>query len=143
MAVTLNFEFGKSNGVYLSCFSEEAGHYRGFMIRQESEDSITALVGNALSYRIQPSEMDRTIRLVIVKQGSQYTIYRNGMLETSLESSCDSYEGTLLIGCQETAEGEKFRFSTAKVDELTMSDGALNDEEAVELSKIREDARRF
>ncbi|MBP3638151.1 MAG: hypothetical protein J6K13_11400 [Clostridia bacterium] len=143
MAVTLNFEYGKNSGVYLSCFSEEVGNYRGFMIRQEAEDSITILVGNALSYKIQLSEMDRTVRLVVTKRGNQYAIYRNGSLETSLESSCDSYEGTLLIGCQETTEGEKFRFSTAKVDELTMTDGALTDEQAAELSTVQEGVSRF
>ena len=35
---------GVNNGVYMSCFSEETGHYRGFMLRQDNADTLTAYV---------------------------------------------------------------------------------------------------
>lgn len=43
---------GVNNGVYMSCFSEETGHYRGFMLRQDNADTLTAYVGNSVGVTV-------------------------------------------------------------------------------------------
>ena len=43
---------GVNNGVYMSCFSEEIGHYRGFMLRQDNADTLTAYVGNSVGVTV-------------------------------------------------------------------------------------------
>ena len=140
---TIETEYGVNNGVYMSCFSEEAGAYRGFMLRQDDETSLTLFVGNAATHRIALSETEKMMHLVVVKRGSRYDVYLNGKQETTIDSACRGYNGTLLVGCQETAEGELFRFSTAKVRGLMVMDGALDEAEASKLSQPVQENSRF
>lgn len=141
--ILLTPEYGKETGVYVSCFSEETGRYRGFMLRQSDGENLTLFVGDAVTHQIQLRELDRALHLVVVKRGAQYTVCRDGQLEAVLTSDCDAYEGNLLVGCQETAEGDKFRFSDARITLLKVVDGAISQEDAIAQSAIPEEKGRF
>ena len=71
---------GVNNGVYMSCFSEETGHYRGFMLRQDNADTLTAYVGNSVGITVDLPQGTSLMHLVVVKSGSQYTIWQDGEL---------------------------------------------------------------
>ena len=127
-------------GVYLSCFSEVPGQYRGLLIRQEDEE-LAILLGEGGSVYL-PLEKG-SLHLVITRDGSEYAVYANGELAGRVSSPCARYGGTLLVGAQVDANGEIFRCSTAKVELLKVTDGALNEEDALEKSKPIEIESRF
>lgn len=127
-------------GVYLSCFSEAPGQYRGLLIRQEDEE-LAILLGEGGSVYL-PLEKGN-LHLVITRDGSEYAVYANGALAGRVSSPCARYGGTLLVGAQVDANGEIFRCSTAKVELLKVTDGALNEEDALEKSKPIEIESRF
>lgn len=126
---------GGNDGVFFSAFSEDPSAYRGLMLRQDSTDSVTLYMGQLQTCPIAIPEGSDRMSLVVVKQGSHYSVYVNGEKIRELDSPCAAYAGTLLVGCQESVTGEPFRFSTAKVDALEIWDGALPEEEALRLSK--------
>ncbi len=126
---------GGNDGVFFSAFSEDPSAYRGLMLRQDSTDSVTLYMGQLQTCPIAIPEGSDRMSLVVVKQGSHYSVYVNGEKIRELDSPCAAYAGTLLVGCQESVTGEPFRFSTAKVDVLEIWDGALPEEEALRLSK--------
>lgn len=134
---------GVNNGVYMSCFSEEIGHYRGFMLRQDGADTLTVYVGNSVGVTIDLPQGASLMHLVVVKSGSQYTIWQDGELVQRVESACDNYDATLLLGAQRDADGDLFRFSNAGVRTLNITDGALSDTDAAELSAPVKDNSRF
>lgn len=129
-------------GVYFSCFSED-GQYRGLMLRQEHEDSVTLYMGELVSHEFRLTEQNRTMNLVVVKRGDTYRLYANGEFCAEMVSPCTRYMGTLLVGCQADAAGELFRFSKAKVDALEVRDGAMSEEEALKLSAQQGAGSRF
>lgn len=134
---------GVNNGVYLSCFSEEIGHYRGLMIRQDSADTITVYVGASVGTTMELPQGMSLMHLVLVKSGSQYTLWRDGALVQRIESACDDYDATLLLGAQRDADGHLFRFSNAGVRTLNIVDGALSDPDAAALSAPVKENSRF
>ena len=134
---------GVNNGVYMSCFSEETGHYRGFMLRQDNADTLTAYVGNSVGVTVDLPQGTSLMHLVIVKSGSQYTIWQDGQLVQRVESACDNYDATLLLGAQRDADGNLFRFSNAGIRTLNITDGALSDTDAAALSAPVKDNSRF
>lgn len=134
---------GVNNGVYMSCFSEEIGHYRGFMLRQDGADTLTVYVGNSVGVAIDLPQGASLMHLVVVKSGSQYTIWQDGELVQRVESACDNYDATLLLGAQRDADGNLFRFSNAGVRTLNITDGALSDTDAAALSAPVKDNSRF
>ncbi len=134
---------GVNNGVYMSCFSEETGHYRGFMLRQDNADTLTAYVGNSVGVTVDLPQGTSLMHLVIVKSGSQYTIWQDGQLVQRVESACDNYDATLLLGAQRDADGNLFRFSNAGIRTLNIKDGALSDTDAAALSAPVKDNSRF
>lgn len=127
-------------GVYLSCFSEAPGQYRGLLIRQEDEE-LAILLGEGGSIYL-PLEKG-SLHLVITRDGSEYAVYANGELAGRINSPCARYGGTLLVGAQVDANGEIFRCSTAKVELLKVTDGALNEEDALEKSEPIKIESRF
>lgn len=107
--------------VYLSCFSEEENAYRGILLRQK-DGNIELILGNNYYMNI-PYEEAETMKVVVVKNGSTYTVYINGEEYASdISSFCSSYFGNLLIGCQESTGGEKMRFSPVTVKQLEVYD---------------------
>ena len=79
----------------------------------------------------------------VVKSGSQYTIWQDGQLVQRVESACDNYDATLLLGAQRDADGNLFRFSNAGIRTLNITDGALPDTDAAALSAPVKDNSRF
>lgn len=134
---------GVNAGVYFSCFCEEDNGYRGLMLRQDSADDITLYVGQLETHTMELNLDNRRMNLVLVKEGDVYTLYVNGSRITRIESPCARYLGTLLVGCQISPEGELFRFSDAKVDDLQLWDGAMDAEDALALSAQAEQTGRF
>ncbi len=112
-------------GVFLSCFSEEPDKYRGFMLRREGESVLKLYLGQLTICDVPILPDEASIDLVIVKAGESYTVYRSGAVIAEATLGCSAYEGNLLIGCQASATGELFRFSTASVSALEVWDGAL------------------
>lgn len=133
---------GDDAGVYFSCFSEEQP-WRGLMLRQDHEESVTLYVGELAAHTFELTDKNRTLNLVVVKQGDTYQVYANGELCDELTARCTRYTGTLLIGCQEDAQGELFRFSNARVDTLELWDGAMEEEEALKRSAQQGAGSRF
>lgn len=134
---------GVNNGVYMSCFSEETGHYRGFMLRQDNADTLTAYVGNSVGVTVDLPQGTSLMHLVVVKSGRQYTIWQDGELVQRVESACENYDATLLLGAQRDADGNLFRFSNAGIRTLNITDGALSDTDAAALSAPVKDNSRF
>ena len=127
-------------GVYLSCFSEVPGEYRGLLIRQE-EEQLAILLGAGGNVHIPLEKGD--MHLVITREGSEYAVYADGALAGRVSSPCARYRGTLLVGAQVDQAGELFRFSTAKVESLRVTDGALNENDALEASEPIKIESRF
>lgn len=143
LETVLDVRNGVNNGVYMSCFSEEIGHYRGLMIRQDATDTITVYVGASVGISMDLPQGASLMHLVLVKSGSQYTLWQNGQLVQRVESACDNYDATLLLGAQRDADGKLFRFSNAGVRTLNISDGALSDTDAATLSAPVKENSRF
>lgn len=143
LETVLDVRNGVNNGVYMSCFSEEIGHYRGLMIRQDAADTITVYVGASVGIPMDLPQGASLMHLVLVKSGSQYTLWQNGQLVQRVESACDNYDATLLLGAQRDADGNLFRFSNAGVRTLNISDGALPDTDAAALSAPVKENSRF
>lgn len=139
----LDVRKGVNNGVYMSCFSEEAGRYRGFMIRQNDAESLTVFVGNCDTITLDIPSGASQMHLVLVKSGNVYTLFCDGQLVEQVESACDNYDATLILGAQRDADGNLFRFSNAGVQKLTITDEVLSEEEAAQQSMPLENKKRF
>ncbi len=142
LQATVRTRQGTNAGVYFSCFSE-SGSYRGLMLRQNDENTISLYLGELSTLNLDLTEENRTLNLVVVKQGDTYRVYANGAFCEEIEIPCTRYTGTLLVGCQADAQGELFRFSTARVDALEMWDGAMDEEEALKRSAQQGAGSRF
>lgn len=118
-------------GVYLSCFSEVPGQYRGLLVRQEEEE-LCIILGDGAVVRLPLST--GSMHLVIVKDGDSYAVYADGQLAGQVTSPCDRYDGSLMIGAQTDENGQLFRFSNAKLTQLTLSDTPLAPEDALAAS---------
>lgn len=127
MSYTVMMQFDPSaegeNQVFLSCFSEEEP-YRGFLVRTE-KNQLKIICGN--NYYIEvPRPEGTTSTLVVTKKRNSYNVYLDGeKIAENLVSSCEEYEGNLLIGCQESPDGEKQRFSAVSVHQLEVYDKVL------------------
>jgi len=73
-------------------------------------------------------EEDSEVSLVITKDRFKYNIYVNGKHVVKDELiEVEEYRGNLLIGCQETYEGEKMRFSEVNVYNLEVYKGVMDE----------------
>lgn len=127
MSYTILMQFDPAvkgdNQVFLSCFSEEAP-YRGLLVRGEG-NLLQIIVGD--NYYIEvPRPKGTTATLAVTKKTNSYNVYLNGeIVAENIISSCEEYEGNLLIGCQETPEGKKQRFSKISVSQMEVYDKVL------------------
>ena len=112
------------NGVFLSCFDENAKNYRGLLIRQLDNAQTNIVFGQNVGVTV-PGEFDREMHIAIVKDGASYRIYADGLLVAEAESPADSYDGTLLIGAQRDADGNIFRISQTQVNHLSVYAGVM------------------
>ena len=111
--------------VYLSCFSEEEGHYRGLLIRKEADGRIDLIYNTASRMSIRQYGDELTI--AVVKNGLNYQLYVDGEPAGELTlQSLDSYDGTLLLGCEMGADGKRMRYSDVRVNNLEIYDTALD-----------------
>lgn len=141
---TVVLQRGSNKGVYLSCFAEQPDvGYRGLMLRQDDTESVTLYLGGLQTWRYELPSGRSSMHLVIAKHGDDYTVAVNGAVQTSFTSPCVPYDGQLLVGCQQDADGRLFRFGLAVVDNLALEDGAITPEEAAERSRAVETNSRF
>ena len=118
---SLELTFRKSGtGHLVTCFAEDPSSYRGLIISVLDESTLNLTLGqSAMELEIGPRP-EHTLK--IVKQGSDYTVYLDGELAGQVNSDAPEYDGTLLIGCAVDGSGKPFRFSTAKILSLTVTD---------------------
>ena len=111
--------------VFLSCFSEEPGHYRGLLIRKESDGRLYVILNTAS--RVELKEFGDTLTLGIIKDRLHYQVYADGSLlgQFTLDPF-DPYDGPLVIGCELDADGNPMRYSDVRVMDLKVYDTALN-----------------
>ena len=129
MARIIPSPFIAENNVYFSCFAEEADLWRGLLLRAENEDTMSLLLGQIYNQPI-PYTVDEPLDLCIIKDGSLYSVYVNGDLVADRVSvGCDLYDGTLLVGCEQTMEGTLIRKSATRVNSLNVYSGVMSDEE--------------
>ena len=111
--------------VYLSCFSEEEGRYRGLLIRKEADGRIDIVYNTASRMSIR--QYGDELTLAVVKNGLDYQLYVDGELAGELAlQALDSYDGTLLLGCEMGADGKRMRYSDVRVNNLEIYDIALD-----------------
>ena len=111
--------------VYLSCFSEEEGHYRGLLIRKEADGKIY-LIYNTAS-RMAITQYGDELTLAVVKNGLNYQLYVDGESAGELTlQTLDPYDGTLLLGCEMGADGKRMRYSDVRLSNLEIYDVALD-----------------
>ena len=114
--------------VYLSCFAEEEGNYRGLLIRKEDDGQIHVVFSTALSQTLKVS--GDVMTLAVVKDGLRYRLYADGELVWNFSTEAfDPYAGTLVLGCELDANGEPFRMSDVRVRDLVVYDAALVEED--------------
>lgn len=108
--------------VFFSCFNEKEGEYGGLLVRREGDD-LVIIIGNNYPLRIAVTD-ENSMRIAIVKNGTAYTVYTDrGVVLEGLELGSETvYDGNLLIGCQQDAEGRIFRFSATTVNALEVYD---------------------
>lgn len=141
---TVTLDRGSNKGVYLSCFAEQPDvGYRGLMLRQDDEQSVTLYLGGLQTWRYELPAGRCMVHLVVTRQGDAYTVAVNGKVQASFVSPCIPYDGNLLVGCQQNEAGEMFRHGAAMVDQLLLEDGAITAEEAAQRSEVAERNSRF
>lgn len=97
LQATVRTRQGTNAGVYFSCFSE-SGSYRGLMLRQNDENTISLFMSELATHTFDLTDQNRTLNLVVVKQGDTYRVYANGAFCEEIEIPCTRYTGTLLVG---------------------------------------------
>lgn len=111
--------------VWFSCYSEESGNERGIMLRRNADNFYLVF---SSTETIEIPEYGETMRLAIVKEGLRYCVYLDGeFFKDAVVNLPDSYDGNLLLGCQETADGRRFRFSKTQICDLQIYSGALEE----------------
>ncbi|MGN1024020.1 MAG: hypothetical protein ACI4OJ_11000, partial [Lachnospiraceae bacterium] len=115
------------NGTLFSCFAEDPADYRGLVVRQSDDTTLTLITGR-VSTQITVPEGQR-YALSIVRQEDRYVIYVNGKKQAEVESLCAAYDGTLLLGCERTVTGKPFRFSTQRIRKLEVTPEAMDAED--------------
>lgn len=117
-----------ANGVYFSCFAEEEGKYRGLLVRKDDKQ-LHVIVGNNFYVELLVPE-DKSTKIAITKSGDTYNIWLNGIkIAQDIVNPCEAYIGSLLIGCQDSMDYEKFRFSQVTVNQMEVHEGVLSDKE--------------
>ncbi len=111
--------------VYFACFSEEADHYRGLLVRKLNENEINIVYGMTEGLNLEVPT-DRPSVLGIVKDRSAYTFYLNGeKVSEENVSISDPYDGDLMIGCELDPDGNVFRRSGTTLYNFDIYEGVL------------------
>lgn len=109
--------------VYYSCFLEDVNDYHGLLVRQSEPGKLSVVYGQGQQITVD-IQRDTPITLALVKDVSLYSVYVDGQLVVDgAASPCNPYDGSLLIGCQCTAEGQIFRYSGTTVYNLEIIQG--------------------
>lgn len=112
--------------VFFSCFSEDPSDYRGVIFR--GKDNGALQVKYTSNHECEIKEFGKTMKIAIVKNNLTESVYVDGKLVQEITMDrITPYEGNLLIGCEDTAEFEKFRFSKTTVRSLEVYDAALEE----------------
>ena len=126
--------------VYISCFSEQCPTpgYGGLLIREHSDNAtqLSVVVGDNVYVPEATYPEEGSLTIAVLKLGDRYKVFINGMLHISLfddSHAFSAYMGNLLIGCQDTPELTKFRFSDTTVGSLRVYDRALTDAQIAEI----------
>lgn len=110
--------------VYFSCYAEDAADYRGIMARRSVPGVLNLLYGNRSINVDVPESSD--ITLAIVKDEIAYSIYVNGKRVVDADvAETHPWSGNLLLGCQETLDGEKMRFSGVTLYNFEFYNGVM------------------
>jgi hypothetical protein len=126
--------------IYISCFSEQ-GPYYGLIIRKsDQENKCIVVLGDNYGSHYTYGEDDGgdTFSVVIRKVGDIYSTFINGVKQSDINSHCASYIGNLLIGCQDDATYNKFRFTRNTIDTLKVYSRPLTDLQITEILDLLE-----
>ncbi len=114
--------------ILFSCFSE-AEPYRGLMVRIAEDQQLDIIVGDNYYNKVDLPQKEY-VTLAITKSGDQYSIYLEGEQICSIESSCDDYSGTLLLGAERMANNTLGRLSAVSIDKFEVYNTAKSADEA-------------
>ncbi len=114
--------------VYFSSFAEDISDYRGIMARRSAPGVLNLLYGKHSINVDVPENSD--ITLAIVKDEIAYSIYVNGERVVDADvTETHPWDGNLLLGCQETLDGDKMRFSGVTLYNFEFYNGVMPEEE--------------
>ncbi len=115
----------KDDQVLFACYDETENDYHGLNVHGKSNGSLLVTYSTLAACEIR--DVSGTVKLVVIKDGSRMQVYCNNELVQDLDlGRVGSYEGNLLIGCQENTEGRRFRYSATTVHALEVYDRALD-----------------
>ena len=115
--------------VLFSCFSETEP-YRGLLVRLAEDGMLDVVVGSNYYTKLALPEKEWAT-LAITKSGDQYTFYLEGKQAGSAQSGCESYGGTLLLGCERMANNTLGRLSAVQIDRFELYDNAKSSAECL------------
>ena len=104
--------------VLFSCFSETEP-YRGLLVRLAADDQLDVVVGSNYYTKVDLPQKD-WVTLAIAKNGDQYFIYLEGEQVAHVESDCENYDGTLLLGAERMANNTLGRLSAVSIDKFEL-----------------------
>ncbi|MFT4146437.1 MAG: CotH kinase family protein [Mobilitalea sp.] len=118
------------DGIYCSCFSELYPNYHGLLIRKSTvyDNGVNVVIGNNYSVDYDLTGISRA-HIVIRKVGTIYSTFVNGEKKTDINDEEIQYLGNLLLGCQDTGDFTKFRFSGVTINSCKIYEKGLSDEQ--------------
>lgn len=108
--------------VLFSCFSETEP-YRGLLVRLAQDGQLDVVVGSNYYTKLTLPEKEWAT-LAITKRGDQYSFYLEGEPAGTAQSDCESYSGTLLLGCERMANNTLGRLSAVQINRFELYDNA-------------------
>ena len=114
--------------VYFSDFWESDGHMQGLLVRKVDEDHVEILYGKLLDV-IAEFPDDGILKIVVVKNGKEFSVYANNeKIVDCVSSPTDAFDQDLTVGCEINDEDNIFRLSGTTVYNLEVFSGVLPDE---------------
>lgn len=124
-------EAGDNTRVVMACFNDVPG-MGGFRVCRAVNGKLEITIGATMTIRV--ADPEDVIRLVVVKKGKAFTIYVNGNVVEDvklIDSELNAYEGSLLLGCEVSAEGRRMHFGKTLIRDLVIYDSALGEADAL------------
>ncbi|MCI1966252.1 MAG: hypothetical protein LKJ17_09020 [Oscillospiraceae bacterium] len=119
-------EPGDFDKVIFSCFDETQNNYHGFMLRGKKNGALSITCSSLVGAELR--DLSGTVKIALVKDSVDLKIYCNGKLTQTIPmENIQSYDGNLLVGCEQQPNGEKYRFSPVTVHALTVYDAAVSE----------------